>query len=210
MAAAAAAAAAASALAGGSAATAAAAAAWACRAWCAPYSSAAASRRLWAVFCIGGVLRFPSTSLAIVNHTCQPSSSSNNNKTQAGPAASASSSLSDESESDADASASADASATDSGLLEPAEWRRRHAMEVFGEEPPAPYQTFEQTGFPAAMLRAVREQGGKGMLAGRSGAAAVDFQAALLPRGAASPCCECTLPSHTPLTSHIPTRTPRQ
>lgn len=40
-------------------------------------------------------------------------------------------------------------------LLAPAAWRAAHEMQVDGEAPPDPFQTFEQTGFPPELLATV-------------------------------------------------------
>ncbi|KAI8474541.1 MAG: P-loop containing nucleoside triphosphate hydrolase protein [Monoraphidium minutum] len=45
------------------------------------------------------------------------------------------------------------------GPLPAGEWRARHEMIVLGEEPPEPFQTFEQTGFPAKILQSFTRAG---------------------------------------------------
>lgn len=76
----------------------------------------------------------------------QPTQSHALHAMQASPAVAA--------ESDSDSAAE-----EDEGPLSPEEWRAKHAMLVYGEAPPDPFQTFEQAGFPREVLRTVSHGG---------------------------------------------------
>jgi hypothetical protein len=60
-----------------------------------------------------------------------------------------------EAASDSESGADDAAAGAAAGPLPPDEWRAAHAMVVLGDDPPAPMQSFEDTGFPRKILQVV-------------------------------------------------------